>query len=74
MEFALFGQEKMMLSTAGYDDEFTNIMIGEAIRMRALYFPRQFMEEDNSKNYYQITQSKYTKSNVKFEKISQPSN
>lgn len=74
MEFAFFSQEKLMLSTAAYDDELLNVLIGEAIRLRAMNFPRNLLEGDegDSKVLYQITQSKYTRTLLKFEKLTTP--
>ena len=41
-----------MLSTASYDDELLNVMIGEAIRLKAMDFPKQLLDGEAGKVLY----------------------
>jgi len=40
VEFALFNKKKLVLSSAEYEDDVTQIMIGEAIRIKAMAIPK----------------------------------
>jgi hypothetical protein len=74
VEFALFNKRQLVLTTSDYEDDITQIMIGEAIRIKAMNIPKKVLEKQYN-GYYAVYQNRSDPSEeISFEKIDKDSN
>lgn len=70
IEFALFGDRRLLVASTDFQDPITQIMVGEAIRYRHLDFPNELIKEDSTNSYF-ILQDR-NKGTISFEERTNP--